>query len=95
MRVLFFIFFLFFSPFLEKNSLFESRTIVVVGVVKNVCFKFVIDIIVLISKRSHYLLMRVFFELHKSSVQEIEFYGEFCDVIDPIPKTLAREVIGY
>lgn len=60
-----------FFPFLEKNFLFESKTIVVVGVVENVCFKFVIDIIVLISKRSHYLLMRVFFELHKSSVQEI------------------------
>ena len=35
------------------------------------------------------------FELYKNPVQEIEFYKEFCDVINHFLKTLVGEIIGY
>ena len=38
---------------------------------------------------------RGIFEIHKNSVQEREFFGEFFDVIDHIPKIFVGEAIGY
>ena len=35
------------------------------------------------------------FETHKNPIQEKEFYGEFFDAIDYIPKTFVGEAIGY
>ena len=38
---------------------------------------------------------RGIFEIHKSPVQEREFYGEILDVIHYIPKTFVGEVISH
>ena len=38
---------------------------------------------------------RGIFETHKNPIQEKEFYGEFFDAIDYIPKTFVGEAIGY
>ena len=35
------------------------------------------------------------FKTHKNSVQERDFYGEFFDAIDHIPKTFVGEALGY
>ena len=38
---------------------------------------------------------RGIFETHNNPIQEREFYGEYFDVIDYIPKTFVGEPIGY
>ena len=38
---------------------------------------------------------RGIFKSHKNSVQKRKFYGESCDVIDPILKSFVEEVMGY
>lgn len=35
------------------------------------------------------------FKPHKNLVQKLESYGEFCDIIDSIPKAFVGKVIGY
>ena len=38
---------------------------------------------------------RGIFETHNNPIQEREFYSEYFDVIDHIPKTFVGEPIGY
>ena len=38
---------------------------------------------------------RGIFKTHKNLVQDREFFGEFFDAIDHIPKTFVGEALGY